>query len=598
MFKLFKAELKKILLRPSIFIMTGILAVVLVFAYGIFKPAERISSKVEISDTTVSKVASKFFSTNTYYSKSDSLSVIESAQEIIDLYKTESDAIDKIKAAVESLNVDAKTFVNYIGMLASNEAGISTQSAKKMRDNLLERVTALNDTYTNYNIELSENSYPRILIKSVDHEMIAERLSQLQKILSSDIAAGQGAVQSYTIMAQSLEVCNIAVSKTEFKLDITPVFDNIVNIEIDAEKLDALKTTYIDIAYQRLDVIEAEIDTFVAENTTGDNSANNELLSKKNELNALISKYYNTCTQVYDIINSRLLALISEEYTEEEFTSFYRFEDYNRYEYNQTEIKQDFLFQNATFDYEYANPLSFGQSSNFTPNAYDFMYYTLELFSFIIIIYCVVIGSNMIAGEQSNGTLKLLAIRPYSRNKLLTSKILATAFFMIIFVSLSSVITFIAGAAIYGIDSLPILMIFDASKAIVVSPLFMILVYILSLIVRIFVYICIAFAISTIFKSHVGATTISILCYFVTLIFAFFLADKPIFKYIPLNNIDFFKYLGGGTFVNSSGISISNLFVSPILPDTGFMFSLVMLAISVVTILTTTYAVFNKRDIA
>lgn len=598
MFKLFKAELKKILLRPSIFIMTGILAVVLVFAYGIFKPAERVSSKVEILDTTVSKVASKFFSTNTYYSKSDSLSVIESAQGIIDLYKTESDAIDKIKAAVESLNVDAKTFVNYIGMLASNEAGISTQSAKKMRDNLLERVTALNDTYTNYNIELSENSYPRILIKSVDHEMIAERLSQLQKVLSSDIAAGQGAVQSYTIMAQSLEAYNISVSTTEFKLDITPVFDNIVNIEIEAEKLDALKTTYIDVAYQRLDAIEAEIDTFVAENTTGDNSANNELLSKRNELNVLISKYYNTCTQVYDIINSRLLALISEEYTEDEFTSFYRFEDYNRYEYNQTEIKQDFLFQNAAFDYEYANPLSFGQSSNFTPNAYDFMYYTLELFSFIIIIYCVVIGSNMIAGEQSNGTLKLLAIRPYSRNKLLTSKILATAFFMIIFVSLSSVITFIAGAAIYGMDSLPILMIFDASKAFVVSPLFMILVYILSLIVRIFVYICIAFAISTIFKSHVGATTISILCYFVTLIFAFFLADKPIFKYIPLNNIDFFKYLGGGTFVNSSGISISNLFVSPILPDTGFLFSLIMLAISVITILTTTYVVFNKRDIA
>ena len=121
MFKLFKAELKKILLRPSIFIMTGVLAVVLVFSYGIFKPAERVSSRVEISDTTVSKVANKFFSTNTYYSKSDSESVIEAAQGILDLYKTESDAIERIKAAVESLNVDARTFVNYISLLSANE---------------------------------------------------------------------------------------------------------------------------------------------------------------------------------------------------------------------------------------------------------------------------------------------------------------------------------------------------------------------------------------------------------------------------------------------------------------------------------------------
>lgn len=596
MFRLFKAELKKILLRPSIFVMTGVLAIVLIFSYGIFKPAERISSKVEITDTTVAKVASKFFTTNSYYSKSDSLSVIEAAQGIIDLYKTESDAIQQIKKAVAAVNADTKTFVEGVRMLASNTGGLRETSVKKMRDNLLERVTALNDTYGTYNIELSENSYPRILIKSSDHEMISERLSKVQKILNADIATGT--INSYLIMKTSLEEYNIAVSSTEYELDITPIFDNIINIEIAAEKLDELKAKYIDVAYERLGVIEQEIDTFVAENTTGENAANNELLSKRAELNNLISKYYNTCSQVYDIINSRLLALISSNYTEEEFTDFYRFEDYNRYEYNQTEIKQDFLFQNAKFDYDYANPLSFGKSSNYVPNAYDFMYYTLELFSFIIIIYCVVIGSNMIAGEQSNGTLKLLAIRPYSRNKLLTSKILATSFFMIIFVALSATITLIAGAALYGMESLPILMIFDASKAIVVSPLTMIIIYLISLIIRIFVYICIAFAISTIFKSHVGATTISILCYFVTLIFAFFLADKPIFKYFPLNNIDFFKFLGGGTFVNSSGISISNLFVSPILPDTGFVFSLVMLAISTIGVLLTTYIVFNKRDIA
>ena len=335
MYRLFKAELKKILLRPSIFIMTGVLAVVLIFAYGIFKPAERISSKVEIADTTVSKVASKFFTTNTYYSKNDSLSVLDAAQGILDLYKTKSDALEQIKLAVDAVNTDAKTFVSRIRQLESGSGGAvdptnAIKEAKKMRDNLLARVTTLNETYTKYNIELAENSYPRILIRTVDHEYISERLSKLQKILSADVA--EGTLNSYSVMKLSLEEYNIAVSKTEFELDFTPIFDNIIEIELEVEKLDALKTTYIDVAAERLEVIEKEIDEFVVANTTGENAANNELLSKRNELNSMVSKYYNTCSQVYDIINSRLLALISSNYTEEEFTSFYRFEDYNRYE--------------------------------------------------------------------------------------------------------------------------------------------------------------------------------------------------------------------------------------------------------------------------
>ncbi len=596
MLKLIKAELKKILLRPGVFIMTGILVLVLVFSYGIFRPTDRQSSKVSINDTTVSKVASTFFTTNAYYSKQDSLSYIDEAKGIINLYRNESEAIINIQSAVARVNSEMKIFISNVKMLEANSSGISTNSVRIMRDNLLERVTALSDTYTQYNIELAENSYPRILIKTTDHDLISQRLAKIQKILNVEIIAGS--VNSFSIMKTGLEEFNISVSQTEYKLDITPIFERIVSIEIEEEKLNSLQETYVNVAEARLVTLEEAINTFVTDNTTGDNATNNDLLSKRNELNELISKYYNTCYQVYEIINSRVLHLISASYTESEFTEFYRFGDYNRYEYNQIQVKQDYLFTNSQFDYEYANALSFGQSSNFEPNAYDFMYYTLEIFSFIIIIYCVVLGSNMIAGEQANGTLKLLAIRPYTRNKLLASKIIATMFFMIIFTALSAIITFIAGAAIYGTSSLPMLAVFNAETAFITTPLVMIAIYLLSLILRIFVYISIAFAISTIFKSHVGATTISILSYFVTLLFAFFLAAKPIFKYIPLNNIDFFKYLGGGTFISSSGISLQNMFVSPILPDTGFIFSIVMISISIVFILSTTFIVFNKRDIA
>ena len=55
------------------------------------------------------------------------------------------------------------------------------------------------------------------------------------------------------------------------------------------------------------------------------------------------------------------------------------------------------------------------------------MYFTLEIASFLIIAFTVVIGAGMIAKEYSDGTIKLLAIRPFNRNKIVKMLLLSVA---------------------------------------------------------------------------------------------------------------------------------------------------------------------------
>ena len=69
MFKLFKGELKKIFLRPSIFIMTALLAIIITFSYYFYQPMSRVNTSIQINASSVMEIYDKFNSGNDIYSK-------------------------------------------------------------------------------------------------------------------------------------------------------------------------------------------------------------------------------------------------------------------------------------------------------------------------------------------------------------------------------------------------------------------------------------------------------------------------------------------------------------------------------------------------
>lgn len=590
MIKLLKAELKKIFLKPGIFIMTGILAVVLAFSYFFFIPQNRVNTKISMRGDNLNEIYNNFIGSNYEYSLSSANALMQRANSLITEYKSDNQNISEIlKDKIDILNADAKDFIDNVGRAAAevNPSGFLA-SAENIRKTILSEFEEFSSIYINYANEV----YPKILINATDHDLI---IRNCNSIIATLKAVGAKQLESYVTMRTYLETMNIAKSGSDFKFSFTTYIENIKDIDVGDEFLNELYNNYYLIAEERLINIKTELDKFYTEFNT-DEYVNS--MEKKANLNEFISLYFNTAKQSLEIIENKINLKIANTFDDSQFVKFYRYSTFNRYQSEQLATRQEYLFQNNKMDYEYANSFGFLNTSNFESNAFDFAYFVLELFSFIIIIYCVVLGSGMIAGEQSNGTLKLLAIRPYRRSKLLSSKILATLIFIIIFVLFSSIIAFIAGGTLYGFTSLPVLAIFDSNTAFVISPVLLFLLYLITLIAKIFVYIALAFFISTLFKSYVGAVTVSILCFFATSVLNVYLSASAIFKFFPLSNLDLFKYFGGGYFASETSASIINMFTSPILLDTSFMFSLINVIITTIIILSVTFIVFKKRDIA
>ncbi|MGN1227589.1 MAG: ABC transporter permease [Christensenellales bacterium] len=595
MFKLIKGELKKIFLKPSLFVITALLAIVITFSYYFYMPTGRSDTNIIIEGTTVTEIYDKFNSGSDIYSKAYANQILDSSLQLIESYESsviESENIapkEKLIGYVNSINDYVDTWVNKYHSIIGNTSGITLKPLQDQTQSLMEQISICHSYFK----QIGELSNPIILLTPTTYSEIDNILQTFYDKLSTAIKVNTK--EAYKVLFEYVKTINSSNNINDFNFTILTKIGEIKDVKISSAFIESLKIDYYNIAKERLVKINDEIVKFVNKCSTSEEQIS---ASNKSEINKLISFYNATCTQMYDILSTKTKLEIAKDYQESEFRQFINCADFNRYEYSQTQVRQQYLFDNNKAEYEYATSLSFGKVSNYTPNAYDFTYYVLELFSFLIIVYCVILGSGMIAGEQNNGTLKLLAIRPFTRGKILFSKIFATMFFVVIFVLLSTIISMIAGSVLFGIQSMPILLVFDASVPIVTSPIIALIVYLISLILKIFVYVILAFTLSTIFKSYIVSTTVSILCLFITSVFSIFLSSATLFKYLPLNNLDLFKYFGGGRFLTDDVNVISSIFSSPILPDTSFMFSFTNICVTIAILLIVTYEVFKRRDIA
>ncbi|MCQ2016442.1 ABC transporter permease subunit [Clostridium butyricum] len=81
---------------------------------------------------------------------------------------------------------------------------------------------------------------------------------------------------------------------------------------------------------------------------------------------------------------------------------------------------------------------------------------TYEIYVILAIIMVIIIGGGIVAGEYSNGSIRLLMIRPASRWKILLSKLLAVLIVGFSIVILGVLILFISSGAIWGFETLKV----------------------------------------------------------------------------------------------------------------------------------------------
>lgn len=202
----------------------------------------------------------------------------------------------------------------------------------------------------------------------------------------------------------------------------------------------------------------------------------------------------------------------------------------------------------------------------------------------MVIIIVLLSAAEIVSREYSDGTIKLLLIRPHSRLKILISKYLTVIIFGIIALLLMIITSGITNMFIYGFGNISSVDLFinQSGEIVQLSTLTQMLKMYGFSIFPILSYATIAFAISTILKNSALAVGISL----VTMIFGNSMIEATAkiawLKYLPFANSDMSLYI---------------YHLQP-RPEMSLFFSIGILLIYIASFLCISLVVFNKRDVS
>lgn len=579
--KITRGELDKIFARPAIFIMTGFFVLAIVVASLMFSPSPRADT-ADLANVSGENVIDVYNNFNSNQHKQVYDLELNNVLEMLNFYLSQTDdgRINK-NSLINEIEKINETYGEYWQkVLLSSDGAMSSASDKKTK--LINQITTLNKNYKTIN-----KNFLQLFITKSNNETIMNTLNDFLLTMSTD--GDENDKEHHLHIIET-------VNSHKFIANLKNSLEKIEDVTIDAKIISELKKNYYDVAAERKSAILNEMESiYLIANENSDENLNSKNIEK---FKVLSNNYKLTINQISSIVNDKILLEIvgDKNTTNLSNLTYTELSEFNKYKTNEDLTRNVFYFTNEAYSYQYSNVFQSNTNSNYKTNAYDFMYFALEFLSFVIVIFCVVIGAGMISGETTGGTMKMLAIRPYKRNKIITGKLIGTFLMGVIFLLIGAITTFIIGARLYGLDSAPVLMVFNANSATTISAIGLFFIFLLLLLVRIIVYTILAVFISTVFKSNVGAVIISIMIYIFVALFGNLFGSSIIYGYLPFANVDLFRYLGG-EYVSTTGSILGLDFSCPIQPDSNFYLSLGIISVFVAIMLAITYIIFNKRDI-
>ena len=208
-------------------------------------------------------------------------------------------------------------------------------------------------------------------------------------------------------------------------------------------------------------------------------------------------------------------------------------------------------------------------------------------FGIFLIVVMVMIAGTIVSEEFNKGTIKLLLVKPYTRNKILLAKAITT-FIMIIFVIVVTLIMqILIGGILFGFDSLsqPVVVYNFNTNSLQEMNIFVNLgIQTLTQLPMIILLTTLAFAISTIFTNSTLAITIALLGYMSSSIINQLVIgyNLQFMKYFVTMNWDLSMYLYGGL---------------PYMQGMSMTMSIVISIAYFLIMIIPTFIVFKKRNI-
>ncbi|MEF3302711.1 ABC transporter permease subunit [Paenibacillus sp. GYB003] len=194
--------------------------------------------------------------------------------------------------------------------------------------------------------------------------------------------------------------------------------------------------------------------------------------------------------------------------------------------------------------------------------------------TFLVFIFSVVIAADIVAGEFTWGTIKLLLIRPVGRSKVLLAKYIAVLLFMLALLALLFVSTVVIGFLTFG----------AAQNGVPLTMGGILREYGFRL-VELVINVTFAFMISTVFRSSALAISLAFVIMFASgsVMTALIHLKKTWAKYILFANTDLSVYFGGR---------------KPPFEGMTLGFSVTMLVLYYAVFIALAWTIFRKRDVA
>ena len=208
-------------------------------------------------------------------------------------------------------------------------------------------------------------------------------------------------------------------------------------------------------------------------------------------------------------------------------------------------------------------------------------------FGIFLIVVVVMIAGTIVSEEFNKGTIKLLLVKPYTRNKILMAKAITTLIMIIFIIVVTLVMQILIGGIIFGFDSLsePVVAYNFNTNTMEEMNIFANLgVQTLTQLPMIILLATLAFAISTLFTNSTLAITISLLGFMSASIINQLAIgyDLQFMKYFVTMNWDLSIYANGAL---------------PYMEGMNMTMSIIICVVYFLIMMIPTFIVFKKRNI-
>ena len=583
MFKIISSEIKKTVSKPGIYILSVLLAIILVLGVLIYKPTISESSAFELEGSTFIEKHTDFTKSGNAGKRAESQAQISNAIQSIENYTiTVNNETYSQKEYIESVFAKFEEIYDAYQDCASDNS--HQTHINTVRETLVSSVENLNVAIESAFLVSNENSYPILSTKS--------NYNKYKDSYKKVLAWAKITVEKENLINHFIEF------ESKYKTDL---YDSISSFKYPTLKESFVEdftsnkqNTKLSILYERLDQITNSIEELYLL-AQSDSSYNSKCAS---EMDKLANTYANTVNTFTNLVKYELIvnAYSNVSSTKEELQILH-LSNYSNYNAKSLLERYNYLFNHNDSEADYARPLTIGITSNNKINAYDYSYFILKVFAFVIIVYAIMSACHSIAGEIKEGSMRYLAIRPVSRTKLFFGKWLSIIVMSAILMAFSFVISICVGGAVYGMDSNTILAIFNGNHAFTIHPVGMILIYLISMMLELIVYSLIAMLLSVLFKSDLMSMTILIVVYLInTLLPIFVQGANTWLAYYPFSHISLYSLFGSAVYGVSQNF-FNLIFGSKIYAGTHIALTISMIALISTVVGIIAVKLFKRKEL-